>query len=235
MAMVHRSNGNCFLSPSLASLFLPNWVDSTNWQKTERCLHLRGGEYGGVVSVLCLPFVFLNQALGMTAAKLLQACPTLCNPTDGSPPGSPVPGILQAGTLVWVAISFSNAWKWKVKVKSLGHVRLLATPWTAAHQAPPSMGFPRQEYWCGVPVPSPSAWLLRVYELEAVGLLMCILPLCWLWLLAQNMGQWPWRHNYSVEDKNSGQPEKVLFKSFFFCKWNTRILWTLPTTIWMKA
>ena len=81
-------------------------------------------------------------------------CLTLCDPTDSSPPGSPVPGILQARTLEWVAISFSNAWKWKVKVKSLSHVRLLATPWTAAHQAPPSMGFSRQEYWSGVPLPS---------------------------------------------------------------------------------
>ena len=71
---------------------------------------------------------------------------------DGSPPGSPVPGILQAKTLEWVAISFSNAWKWKVKVKSLSRVRLPATPWTAAHQAPPSMGFSRQEYWSGMPL-----------------------------------------------------------------------------------
>ena len=83
------------------------------------------------------------------AAKLLQLCPTLCNPIDGSPPGSPVPGILQARTLEWAAISFSNARKWKVKVKSLSHVRLLATPWTAAYQAPPSMGFSRQEYGVG--------------------------------------------------------------------------------------
>ena len=89
------------------------------------------------------------------AAKSLQSCPTLWDPIDGSPPGSPVPGILQARTLEWVAISFSNAWKWKVKVKSLICVRLLATPWTAAYQAPPSMGFSRQEYWSGVPLPSP--------------------------------------------------------------------------------
>ena len=83
-------------------------------------------------------------------AKSLQSCPTLCNPIDGSPPGSPVPGILQARTLEWVVISFSNAWKWKEKVKSLSRVQLLATPWTAAYQAPPSMGFSRQEYWSGV-------------------------------------------------------------------------------------
>ena len=86
-----------------------------------------------------------------TAAKSLQSCPTLCDPIDGSPPGSPVPGILQARTLECVAISLSNAWKWKVKGKSLSRVRLFTTPWTAAHQAPPSMGFSRQEYWSGVP------------------------------------------------------------------------------------
>ena len=86
------------------------------------------------------------------ASKLLQSCLTLCDPTDGSPPGSPIPGILQARTLEWVAISSSNAWKWKVKVKSLSRVQLLATPWTAAYQASPSMGFSRQEYWSGVPL-----------------------------------------------------------------------------------
>ena len=93
------------------------------------------------------------------AAKSLQSCPTLCDPIEGSPPGSLVPGILQARTLEWVAISFSNAWKWKVKVKSFSRVWLLATPWTAAHQAPPPMGFSRPEYWNGVPLPSPVIWL----------------------------------------------------------------------------
>ena len=92
--------------------------------------------------------------IAAAAAELLQSCPTLCDPVDGSLPGSPVPGIPQARTLEWVAISFSNAWKWKVKVKSLSQVWLLATPWTAAHQAPPSMGFFSQEYWSGVPLPS---------------------------------------------------------------------------------
>jgi len=86
------------------------------------------------------------------AAKLFQSCPTLYDPVDGSPPGSAVPRILQARTLDWVAISFSNAWKWKVKVKSLSRVRLFVTPWTVAYQAPPSMGFSRQEYWSGVPL-----------------------------------------------------------------------------------
>ena len=88
------------------------------------------------------------------SAAAAKSCPTLCDSIDGSPPGSPVPGILQAGTLEWVAIAFSNAWKWKVKVKLLSHVRLFATPWTAAYQAPLSMGLSRQEYWSGVPSPS---------------------------------------------------------------------------------
>ena len=109
--------------------------------------------------VLTLPLrgVFLNLAVyGFpAAAKSLQSCPTLCDPIDGSPPGFPIPGILQARILEWVAISFSNAWKGKGKVKSLSRVRLLATPWTAAYQAPPSMGFSRQEYWSGLPLPSP--------------------------------------------------------------------------------
>ena len=93
---------------------------------------------------------------GLAAAKSLQLCTTLCDPIDGNPPGSPVHGILQARTLEWVAISFSNARKWKVKVKSLSRVQPSVTPWTAAFQAPPSMGFSRQEYWSGLPLPSPT-------------------------------------------------------------------------------
>ena len=89
------------------------------------------------------------------AAKSLQSCPTLCDPIDSSPPGSLIPGILQAKTVKWVAISFSNAWKWKAKVKSLIRVWLFTTLWIAAYQAPPSMGFSRQEYWSGVPSLSP--------------------------------------------------------------------------------
>ena len=106
-----------------------------------------------VDKVMSLLFNMLSAA---AAAKLLQSCPTLCDPIDGSPPGSPIPGILQARILEWVAISFSNIWKCKVKVKSLSHVWLFATPWIAAYQAPPSMGFSRQEYWSGVPLPSPN-------------------------------------------------------------------------------
>ena len=112
------------------------------------------------------------------AAKSLQSCPTLCDPIDGSPTGSPVPGILQARTVEWVAMSFSNAWKWKNKVKSVSRVRLLATPWTAAHQAPPSMGFSRQEYWSGLPLPSPIHCLQDIM----LGLPLFYWPL-WPWSL----------------------------------------------------
>ena len=94
---------------------------------------------------------------------------------DSSPPGSPVPGILQTRTLEWVAISFSSAWKWKVKVKSLSRIWLLATPWTAAYQAPPSMGFSRQEYWSGVPLPSPE---MAIKPGSSTGFL-CIIISCW--------------------------------------------------------
>ena len=107
---------------------------------------------GQVEGKILMNYLFYYAA---AAAKSLQSCPTLCNPIDSSPPGSLVPGILQARTLEWVAISFSNAWKWKVKVKSLSRVWLLVTPWTAAYGAPLSMGFSRQEYWSGVPLPSP--------------------------------------------------------------------------------
>ena len=105
-------------------------------------------------------------AAAAAAAKSLQSCPTLCNPIDGSPPGSHVPGILKAKTLEWVAVSFSRAWEWKVKVKSLSRVRLFGTPWTAAYQAPPSMGVSRQEYWSGLPSPSPQllSFLFLLFE-----------------------------------------------------------------------
>ena len=106
--------------------------------------------------IKCLPM--------LCYAKSLQSCLTLCDPIDGSPPGSPVPGILQARTLERVAISFSNAWKWKEKVKPLSRVGLLATPWTAAHQAPPSMGFSRREYWSGVPLPFPKCLPTRLHK-----------------------------------------------------------------------
>ena len=108
-----------------------------------------------------------------TDSEVTQSCRTLSDPMDCSPPGSAVPGIIQARTLEWVAIPFSNARKWKLKVKSLGRVQLSATPWTAAYQAPPSMGVSRQEYWSGVPLPSPVfsvikwiiCWCLEFYNI----------------------------------------------------------------------
>ena len=119
---------------------------------------MQSAKYNPWIILPSLSFLdlFLNIFHTAATAKSLQSCPTLCDPIDGSPPGSPVPGILQARTLEWVAISFSNTWKWKVKVKSLSCVWPSATPWTTAFQAPTSMGFSRQEYWSGVPLPSPN-------------------------------------------------------------------------------
>ena len=114
-------------------------------------------------------------AYSCCCCKSLQSCPTLCNPVDGSTPGSPISGILQARTLEWVAISFSSTWKWKVKLKLLSRVRLLATSWTAAYQVPPSTGLSRQEYWSGVPLPSPwhtadnHKYLLNDEAIKAIG------------------------------------------------------------------
>ena len=123
---------------------------------SSRSLNIKLKCYSSSVIFYSFVFNFSSELFCLLlTAKSLQSCPTLCDPTDGSPTGSPVPEILQARILEWAAISFSNAWKWKVKVKSLSRVRLLVTPWTAAHQAPPSMGFSRQEYWSGVPLPSP--------------------------------------------------------------------------------
>ena len=113
-------------------------------------------------------------AAAAAAAKSLQSCPTLCDPTDGSPPGSPVPGILQARTLEWVATSFSKAWRWKVKVKSLSRVRFLVTPWTAAYQAPPSMGFSRQKYWSGVPLSSSICMAGPTFNYQTSDLLISV-------------------------------------------------------------
>ena len=104
---------------------------------------------------------FSSSIPAAAAGKSLQSCLTLCDPIDGSPPGSPIPGILQARTLEWVGISFSNVWKWKEEVKSLSRVRPSATSWTAAFQAPPSMGYSGQEYWSGVPLPSIPEYLFN--------------------------------------------------------------------------
>ena len=143
----------CFLRrPTLVAVFA-NWKKSEDdfcfYEKNNYCtsvdpLYKKSGKTQ----------TFRKQGILYAMLSQLQSCPTLCDPIDGSPPGSPVPGILQARTLEWVAISFSNVWTWKVKVKLLSRVQLVATPWTTAYQAPPSMEFSRQEYWSGVPLPS---------------------------------------------------------------------------------
>ena len=120
------------------------------------------------------------------AAKSLQLCLTLCDPIEGSPPGSPVPGILQARTLEWVAIAFSNAWKWKVKVKSFSRVWFFVTPRTAAYQAPPPMGFSRQEYWSGVPLPSPASMWDE-----------CNCEVVWIFFGTAFLWDWKWKLTFS--------------------------------------
>ena len=136
------------LSGILSFVFL-FFFFSCSLKNTRAHIHL---SLFSLTKVIYVHYLWINAA---AAAKSLQSCPTLCDPTDGSSPDSPIPGILQARTLEGVVISFSSAWKWKVKVKLLSRVQFFATPWTAAHQAPASMGFSRQEYWSGVPLPSP--------------------------------------------------------------------------------
>ena len=153
-------------------VFFKSWVDEHNVYMHNRIYYsvLKGNDFlthattwinlenitRHKMTNTCIWF-HLHAVPAAAAAKSLQSCPTLWDPIDGSPPGSTVPGILQARTLEWVAISFSNARKWKAKVKLLSCVRLLATPWTEAHLALRSTGFSRQEYWSGVPLPSPHA------------------------------------------------------------------------------
>ena len=152
-----RESWHAAVMGSQSWIWLSDWTTATTNQKGfswSLCLEISQPTHTHNYRFALLYFslyIFLSSA---AAAKSLQSCPTPCDLIDGSPPGCPVPGILQARTLGWVAISFSNAWKWKVKLKSLSHVRLFATPWTAAYQAPLSMGFSRQEYWSGLPLPS---------------------------------------------------------------------------------
>ena len=131
----------------------------------EHISYLLTGRINIVNTSILATAIYIFSAVAATAAKSLQSCPTLCDPIDGSATGSAVPGTLQARTLEWVAISFSNAGKWKVKVKSLSRFLLLVTPWAAACQAPPSMGFSRQEYWSGVPLPSPHTYT-AMYKID---------------------------------------------------------------------
>ena len=101
------------------------------------------------------PYMLLTCCCCCCCCQVVSVVSDSVRPHRRQPTGSSVPGTLQARTLEWVAISFSSLWKWKVKVKSLRCVQLFATPWAADHQAPPSMGFSRQECWSGVPLPSP--------------------------------------------------------------------------------
>ena len=163
--------------PTSASLLRPFGVPVCAFKSFPlSLLSSHGWHHLFLLSIFCSPFLLtfspahslskysLNTAAAAAAAaKLLQSYLTLCDSIDGSPPGSPIPKILQARTLEWVAISFFNAWKWKVKGKLLSRVWLLVTPWTAAYQAPPSMEFSRQEYWSGVPLTSPHWTLTNLY------------------------------------------------------------------------
>ena len=149
-----------------------NFSHWLSWLKGKQFLDLQLGWLQNRRFSSLYPFLVVAAA----TAKSLQSCQALCDPIDGSPPGSPVPGILQGITLEWVVISFSNAWKWKVKVKSLSRVWLLAAPWTAAYQAHPSMGFSRQEYWSGVPLPSPFYMSSLSYTIVYLCMSTYILP-----------------------------------------------------------
>ena len=154
----------CACSLEAAVLNAGAHVSQSRWKFSRGYKGMHGFKRVSLVSFpLCVciymcvyMYVYINVYIhAAAAAKLLQLCLTLCDPIDGSSPGSSVPGTLQARTLEWIALSFSKAWKWKVKVKLLSCVWLLVTPWTVAHQAPLSMGFSRQEYWRWVPLPSP--------------------------------------------------------------------------------
>ena len=150
------------------------------------------------------------------AAKSLQSCPTLCDP---------IPGILQARTMEWVAISFSNAWKWKVKVKSLSRVRLLVTPWTTAHQAPPSIGFSRQEYWSGVPLPSPVYPLMHV---KWVRVRVCCLLGLWCWISCQGpFSAWLISVSYFRPNSNVLAPKPHCFTASHFVRIMFSLLFAL--------
>ena len=133
-----------------------NYLGEKTDNGTIQCVHSPCGIYVIKLLLRNKQNIVMPSTAAAATAKSLQSCPTLHDPIDNSPPGSPIPGILQARILEWVAISFTKAWKWKVKVKSLSRVWLLATPWTAAYQAPWPMGFSRQEYGSGVPLPSPT-------------------------------------------------------------------------------
>ena len=137
--------------PILGSNIKTSVAQSVFWLKTSE-----------ITENLNIQNVIRNNGVKHCCCQVASVVSDSVRPRRWQPTRLPVPGILQARTLEWVAISFSNAWKWKGKVKSLSRIQLLATPRTAAHQAPPSMGFSRQEYWSGVSLPSPCETLGRL-------------------------------------------------------------------------
>jgi len=147
--VVHIYNGILFSHKKEQNLAIHRDMDGS------RVCHTEGSKSEREKQMSYINSYTQNLENGTAAAKSLQSCLTLHDLIDGIPPGSSISGILQARALEWVATSFSNAWKWKEKVKSLNRVWLFTTPWTVAYQAPPSMGFSRQEYWSGFPFPSP--------------------------------------------------------------------------------
>jgi len=173
--------------------------------------------YSWADSFLSLDFLCCFAA----AAKSLQSCLTLCDPIDGSPTGFHNPGILQARIVEWVAISFSKAWKWKVKVKSLSHVRLLATPWTAAYQAPPSKGFSRQEYWTGVPLPSVVLEITNYYNyLVAKFAKLCHYEISYKTLLSKYIHT----HTHSLSGSVYGFRWQSCYRTLNYCSLNYFVL-----------
>ena len=146
VASVETVQSSSKAHPIISMLFMSHWFKGAS---PPRKRHVSVTSWG--MWILDKEEDKMLTAAAAAAAKSLQLCPTLCDPIDGSPPGSSVPGILQARTLEWVAISFSGVWKWKVKVKSLSCAWILATPRTAAYQAPPSVGFSRQANSGGLP------------------------------------------------------------------------------------
>ena len=188
VAWLMLSNHLIFCQPLL---LLPSIFSRIRVFSNEYTLHIRWPEYWSFSFSISPSNDHDPAAAAAAAAKLLQSYPTLCDPIDRSPPDSPVPGSLQARTLEWVAISFSNAWKWKVKEKSLSRVQLLVTPWTAAHQAPLSIGFSRQEYWSGVPLPSPD------HNPTYLAILMIHILRALVW--KQGLSWWYWHECYSSD------------------------------------
>ena len=155
--------------------------------------------------------------------SVAQSCPTLCDPIDSSPQGSTVPGILLARTVEWVAIAFSNAWRWKVKVNSLSCVLLFATPWAAASQAPPSMGSSRQEYWSGVPLPSLKTSYTCKYFHRLIGIsIKCTIYIKYIYKTSYN---YRYFHRLLWYKYKMYYMIKYIYKTSYTYKYSWALLW----------